>query len=107
DFYMSTKSRRKSRSTTTKPLIIIILLAIVVIAAMFLIFSSGDKAPEDNISPDDNGLAQLADGSTYKNLLNESSLPDATMPVQTSNETGDTVISLSGSTATIEGSGAS
>ena len=104
---MSTKSRRKSRSTATKPLIIIILLAIVVIAAMVLIFKPGDKEPEGSISSDENGLVQLADGSTYKKLLNESSLPDATMPVQTSNETGDTVISLSGSTATVEGSGAS
>ncbi len=99
---MKTSGGRRKKASSVKPLVIIVILAVIIVAAMYLI-TGNQGSDQDGNNPN---IVQPVDEYTRKILLNESSLPDATTPVQLSNETGDTVIQLNNELTTLAGSGA-
>lgn len=109
---MKSSGGRKRKNNNLKTLIAILLLAVIIILAIYLV-SKGDKAGKTNgDAPGGNSpVANLdeltpADSSTYKILLDESAMPDATTPVQEVNETGATKITFNGTEASVNGAGA-
>lgn len=109
---MKSSGGRKRKNNNLKALIAILLLAVIIILAVYLV-TKGDKGGKTNgDNPGGNNpVANLdeltpADSSTYKILLDESAMPDATSPVQEVNETGTTKITFNGAEASVEGAGA-
>lgn len=92
-----TKRKNNNMKSVVAILTVLALLAVIVVFVMLQPDTKGDKVGE--------GLQNSSMNSTMQ-VISESDLPDATTPVAETNETGDTVITLSGDTATVEGSGA-
>lgn len=101
--------RKKNNTQSIKALFAVILLAVIVIALIWILTDSDGAEKENNPSPGNNSSGselQPVNSSTNKILLNETALPDSTAPVKEVNETGTTKITLNGSSASVEGSGA-
>lgn len=94
-------ARKSKKNSALKSVVaIIMVLALVAVLAFFILLqpdTSGDKVGEG---------VQNSVGTSQMQIISESDLPDATTPVQETNETGDTAITLSGTDVTIEGGGA-
>lgn len=98
-------AKKRNKSNNLKIVAIICALAIMAVA-LFLVLSPSDSKPGtvggdivgDNIKGTEN--------ATKKELMEASNLPDATTPVQETNESGNTKITLLGMTANIDGAGA-
>lgn len=105
---MKSSGGRKRKSSNAGAWLLIIILLAVVAGALWMVFSEKDgKNPGKNPGGNQDGNQVIeTDGTTHKILLNSSKLPDAVSPVQTTDEKGATIITLSGNSATVEGSGA-
>lgn len=108
----SSGGRKRRKNNNLKALIALLLLAVIIILAIYLV-SKGDKGGKTNSDNPggNNPVANLdeltpADSSTHKILLDATSMPDATSPVQEVNETGSTKITFNGAEATVDGAGA-
>lgn len=100
---------KKKKNSDLKMLVAVLaVVAVVAVIVLFLILQPSDgNADKGNISGDIVGdNIKGTDNSTKKDLIAEADLPDATTPVQETNETGTTKITFVGMTANIEGSGA-
>lgn len=95
-------ARKAKKNNGLKALVaILMVLALVAVLVLFIILqpdtTNGDKVGEG---------VQNSNGTSQMQIISESDLPDATTAVQETNETGDTVITLSGDNATVDGGGA-
>ncbi len=99
------KKNGTSKSIAGTIVIIVIILAVLIVAVLWILDLGGNDSEEGILS---SGEVSNIDGDTdgtgtYKVLLNENALTDATQAVQTTSESGDTVITLSGSSVSISG----
>lgn len=92
-----TKRKNNNMKTLVAVLAVLALLSVIVLFALLQPDTQGDKVGD--------GVKNSSINSTMQ-VISESDLPDATTPVAETNETGDTVITLLGDTATVEGGGA-
>ena len=101
---MAYQNKRKNASAAA----VILVAVIVIILAVVMIFLFGDEGGGGVLSKikDDIIGGDGADNDTKLALLDSSSLPDATSPVQETAAEGDTKIVLSDSGITIDGGGA-
>jgi len=99
------KKNGTSKSIAGTIVIIVIILVVLIVAVLWILDLGGNETVEGILSSGDVSIVdEETDGTgTYKELLNENSLADATQAVQTTNESGDTVITLSGSTVSVSG----
>ncbi len=99
------KKNGASKSIAGTIAIIVIILVVLIIAVLWILDLGGRDTVENILGSDDvSSVDEETDGTaTYKELLNENSLADATQAVQTTDESGDTIITLSGSTVSVSG----
>lgn len=105
---MKKSGGRKSNTHGARALIVIALVAVIVAAVLWVVSpgklgnTPGDLKDNDKVGDNVHSVAN----QTKNQLLSDSDLPDATTPVQLVNESGTTVITLNGSSATVSGAGA-
>lgn len=99
-------ANKKKKSNSKKPLVVIVLLAVVIAVALFLLLPDSDKTKNTVDSDIVGDNVKGVESTTKKELMEKSNLPDATAPVQETNESGNTVITLLGMTANVDGAGA-
>lgn len=93
-----------SRTIAGTIAIIVIILVVLVVAVLWILDLGGSEAEGILNSNDVSSVDGETDSTgTYKELLNENALSDSTQAVQTTNESGDTVITLSGSSVGVSG----
>ncbi|MCD7846751.1 MAG: carbohydrate-binding domain-containing protein [Oscillospiraceae bacterium] len=98
------KKNGTSKSIAGTIAIIVIILVVLIVAVLWILDLGGNESEGIINSGDVSSVDEETDGTgTYKELLNENSLTDATQAVQTTSESGDTVITLSGSTVSVSG----
>ncbi len=101
----ATSSKNGSTRTIAGTIAIIVIILVVLIVAVLWILDLGGSESEGILNSGDvSSVDEETDSTgTYKELLNENALSDATQAVQTTNESGDTVITLSGSSVSVSG----
>ncbi len=100
---MSKKSGT-SKSIAGTIVIIVIILVVLIIAVLWILDLGGSESEGILNSGDASSIDGGTDSTgTYKELLNENALADATQAVQTTSESGDTVITLSGTSVSVSG----
>ncbi|MCC8196070.1 MAG: carbohydrate-binding domain-containing protein [Ruminococcus sp.] len=98
------KKNGTSKSIAGTIAIIVIILVVLIVAVLWILDIGGSESEGILNSGDVSSVDGETDGTgTYKELLNENALADATQAVQTTDESGDTVIALSGSSVSISG----
>ncbi|MCD7732564.1 MAG: carbohydrate-binding domain-containing protein [Oscillospiraceae bacterium] len=98
------KKNGTSKSIAGTIAIIVIILVVLIVAVLWILDLGGSDSEGILNSGDVSSADGETDGTgTYKELLNENALTDATQAVQTTDESGDTVITLSGSSVSISG----
>ncbi|MCD7770816.1 MAG: carbohydrate-binding domain-containing protein [Oscillospiraceae bacterium] len=99
------KKNGTSKSIAGTIVIIVIILVVLIVAVIWILDLGGNESVDGILNSD--GVSSSdgeSDGTgTYKELLNENALADATQAVQTTSESGDAVITLSGSSVSISG----
>ncbi len=91
------KRKNNNMKTFVAVLAVLALFGVIILFVLLQPDTQGDKVGDGIQNSDFNYTMQV---------ISESDLPDATTPVAETNETGDTVITLAGDTASIEGGGA-
>ncbi|MCD7889463.1 MAG: carbohydrate-binding domain-containing protein [Oscillospiraceae bacterium] len=98
------KKNGTSKSIAGTIVIIVIILVVLIVAVLWILDLSGSDSEGILNSGDVSSADGETDGTgTYKELLNENALTDATQAVQTTDESGDTVITLLDSSVSISG----
>ncbi|MCD7822919.1 MAG: carbohydrate-binding domain-containing protein [Oscillospiraceae bacterium] len=99
------KNKSGNKSIAGTIVIIAIILVVLIVAVLWILDLGGSESESGILGTNDvSEVGGETDGTgTYKQLLNENTLADATQAVQTTNESGDTVITLSGSTVSVSG----
>lgn len=93
-----------SKSIAGTIVIIVIILVVLIVAVLWILDLGGSDSEGILNSGDVSSADGETDGTgTYKELLNENALTDATQAVQTTDESGDTVITLLDSSVSISG----
>ncbi len=101
-------AKKKKKSDLKALVAVLAVVAVVAVIVLFLILQPSDADKNSgNLGGDIVGdNIQGTDNSTKKDLIAEADLPDVTIPVQETAETGTTKITFLGMTANVEGSGA-
>ena len=94
------------KKNSAAPAVIIISLLVIIAAVVMMVFMGGDGKGVLGKIKDDILSSSGSQNSTQLDLIDKSALPDATTPVQETNEQGDTQISFNGNDITIDGQGA-
>ncbi len=98
--------RKKKNNKLKIAVTVLFVLALVAVLALFIILqpdtSEGNKVGEGV----QNSQGGSMSGVSNMQIISESDLPDATTPVQETNESGDTEIVLNGNDVTVNGGGA-
>lgn len=98
------KKNGTSKSIAGTIVIIVIILVVLIVAVLWILDLGGSDSEGILNSGDVSSADGETDGTgTYKELLNENALTDATQAVQTTDESGDTVITLLDSSVSISG----
>lgn len=101
---MAKTKSNSNRSIAGTVVIIVIILAVLIVAVLWILDLGGSESEGTLNSGDVSSVTEETDSTgTYKELLNENALTDATQAVQTTSESGDTVITLSGSSVSVSG----
>ena len=104
---MAKNTSNKNGSTRTIAgtiAIIVIILVVLIVAVLWILDLGGSESDGIYNSGDVSSVDGETDNTgTYKELLNENALSDATQAVQTTDESGETVITLSGSSVSVSG----
>lgn len=95
--------KKKSGSA---PIVIAAAVLVIVLAAVLIIFFGGDGSGPLGALKDDVLGSNGVDNRTKIDLIDESDLPDVTIPVYETSYTGDTVITFNGSEINVDGAGA-
>ncbi len=101
------KSKKKQNEGLKAIVAMLFVLAVIALIVFLLLLQPKDNDTKSNLGDDivsDN--IKGTENTTRKDLLEASALPDATTPVQETNESGTTKIFLLGMTASVEGQGA-
>lgn len=99
-------SYAKKKSGAKAGAVILVAVVIIILAAAFIFVFGGEGGAVGKIKEDILGGGKGSSNGTALNMIDESELPDSTKSVQETNETGDTVITLSDSGITVDGGGA-
>ena len=94
------------KKNSAAPVVIIISLLVIIAAVLMMVFMGGEGGGVLGKIKDDILGGDGAKNPAQIELMDSSSLPDATTPVQETNEDGDTVITFNGSEINVEGQGA-
>ena len=103
---MSPYSKKRSGGAAGAIIVAAVVVIILAVAFIFAFGGEGGKGIVGKIKEDILGGGDGTTNGTALTLIDESSLPDSTKTVQTTDETGDTIITLSDSGITIDGQGA-
>lgn len=95
----------KKRKASAAVMLIAVVVLVLAIVFVLIFGGEGGKGILGSIKDDILGV-NGADNDTKLSLLSESELPDVTIPVQETNETGTTKITFNGSEIAVEGEGA-
>ncbi len=94
------------KKNSAAPVVIIISLLVIVAAVLMMVFMGGEGGGVLGKIKDDILGGEGAENPAQIELMEASALPNATTPVQETNEDGDTVITFNGSEINVEGQGA-
>lgn len=94
------------KKNSAAPAVIIISLLVIIAAVAMIVFMGGDGGGVIGKIKDDVLGGNGAQNQAQIAIMDESDLPDATTPVQETNEDGDTKITFNGSEINVEGQGA-
>lgn len=96
----------KKKKSAAPAIILVAVLVIVLAVAMMVFWAPEGGGIISGIKDDILGGDNAVQNSNQLELIDQSSLPDATTPVQQTDEQGDTVVTFNGSEISVEGQGA-